>query len=93
MSEAVNLKVNIWFIDGSSFQNCNLVGADLKAFNQPFDISQLDRMDNAYLYNLAGAKILRNGNVTGNLELTIAGLANTVQVPQENIDELERVTT
>jgi hypothetical protein len=50
-------------------------------------------MDNAYLYNLAGAKILRNGNVTGNLELTIAGLANTVQVPQENIDELERVTT
>jgi hypothetical protein len=30
MSEAVNLKVNIWFTDGSSFQNCTLVGADLE---------------------------------------------------------------
>jgi hypothetical protein len=50
-------------------------------------------MDNAYLYSLDGAKIYRNDDLTGSVELSIAGLASTVQVPQEKIDELERVAT
>jgi hypothetical protein len=93
MSEAVNLKVNIWFTDGSSFQNCTLVGADLEVLGIPFDISKLDKMDNAYLYSLDGAKIYRNDDLTGSVELSIAGLTSTMQVPQEKIDELERVAT
>ena len=91
MSDGVNVKVKIWFTDGSILQNCNLTSADLKVFNMPFDISRLDKMDDAFLYCQDGTKIYRRDNVTGSVELTIAGLAGTVKLPQDKINELQRI--
>lgn len=87
---AVNIPVKVWLTDGSILQNATLTGADLKVLTAPFDITQLDKIDSAYLYSLGGLKVYRDHGVTGSLELALAGITGAVKIPQEKISALLR---
>ncbi len=85
------MKISLWLKDGSVYKNATLAGAQLKVDGQPLDINNLDKIDDAYLYTLGGAQIYRN-QITGSIQVTLAGVAGNLTISIDQISDLDRVT-
>jgi hypothetical protein len=83
------MRVSIWLNDGSIYQNSTVTGSNITVDGRAFDINTLDRMDNAFLYTLGGAKIYRN-QVGGSLSVAVDGVAGGLTISVDQIDDLKR---
>jgi hypothetical protein len=83
------MKISIWLKDGSAFEDTTVAGASIKVDGQPFDINTVDKVDNAFWYTVGGAKIYRQ-QVTGSIQLVVAGVSGNLTIGVDDIDELVR---
>jgi len=83
------MNASIWLMDGSIYDNVPVIAANLNVDGSPFDINTLSKIDNAFLYTLAGAKIYRQ-NASGTIRINVAGVTGNITLDLEQIDELVR---
>lgn len=84
------MKISLWLKDGSVYNGCTLTNSNVKIDGASFDITKLDKIDDAYLYTLDGAKIYRD-HTSGSIQIGTAGVANGLTINVSDISDLERI--
>jgi len=90
MDSIVRLK--IWLKNGSMLKDWTLTQADIKIEGVPFDFGTFEKLDDAYLYITDGSKIYRD-LVKGTVDVHIPGIAGSLRLAIEQIEEMVRTVT
>jgi hypothetical protein len=83
------MKVSIWLRDGSIYEDATVAGSDLKVNGNPLDINSVSKIDSAFLYTQAGAKIYRQ-QADGTIQITVGGVTGIVTIELVEIADLKR---
>jgi hypothetical protein len=83
------MQVSIWLADGSVYQNVTVTRSDLKVDSNAIDIGNLSKIDSAFVYTVAGAKIYR-GHADGTIQIAVEGETGSVTIKLAQIADLIR---
>jgi hypothetical protein len=82
------MKISLWLKDGSIYRDCTLTSANIKIDGAAFDISKLDRIDDAYIYTIDAAQIYRD-HASGNIHIATSGVADGLTINLSDVSVLD----